>query len=119
MAGNGVSGNSVMAEKVSVTISHKLGKKEARGRIHRGFAAAREKGGGLMKFADETWDGDRLSFNVSMLGQNAAGTIDVREDHVVIDVALPWLLAKMAEQAKVLIEKQGKQLLLENKKPSA
>lgn len=104
-----------MAEKVTVSIPHKLGKEEATRRIRKGFAVAREKGGGVMNFADETWTGDRVAFNVSMLGQNAAGTIDVHEDNVVIEVSLPWLLAKMAEQAKVLIEKQGNRLLLEKK----
>jgi len=104
-----------MAEKVTVTIPHKLGKEEATRRIKRGFSAAREKGGSMMTFADETWTGDQVTFNISMIGQNAAGTIDIREDHVVIDVALPWLLAKMAEQAKVLIEKQGNRMLLDKK----
>lgn len=104
-----------MAEKVTVSIPHKLGREEASRRIKSGFAAARDKGAGMMNFADETWDGDKVTFNVSMLGQNAAGTIDVRDDHVVIDVMLPWLLAKMAEQAKVLIEKQGNRLLLDKK----
>lgn len=104
-----------MAEKVTVTIPHKLGKDEATSRIKRGFAAAREKGGGMMSFKDETWTGDQVAFNISMVGQTAAGTIDIRDDHVVIDVTLPWLLAKMAEQAKVLIEKQGNRMLLEKK----
>ena len=102
-----------MSEKVTVSIPHKLGKEEAARRIARGFAAAREKGGGMLNFADETWSGDQVAFNVAMLGQSAAGTIDIHDDHVVIDVTLPWLLAKMAEQAKVLIEKQGNRLLLE------
>jgi hypothetical protein len=104
-----------MAQNVSVAVPHQLGKEEAARRIKKGFAAAREKGGGLMTFSDETWTGDKLAFNVSILGQSAVGTIDVHETDVVIDVALPWLLAKMAEQAKVLIEKQGKQLLLDKK----
>jgi hypothetical protein len=104
-----------MPEKVTVSIPHRLGKDEALRRIKSGFTGAREKGAGLLQFSEETWEGDRVRFNASMLGQNAAGTIDVRDDHVVIDVALPWLLAKMAEQAKVLIEKRGRQLLLEKK----
>lgn len=104
-----------MAEKVTVTIPHKLGREEAARRIKKGFAVAREKGGNMMNFADETWNGDQVAFNVSMLGQSAAGTIDVHDDNVVIEVSLPWLLAKMAEQAKVLIEKQGNRLLLDKK----
>jgi hypothetical protein len=41
-----------MAEKVTVSISHKLGKEEATRRIRKGFVAAREKGAGMMNFAD-------------------------------------------------------------------
>lgn len=104
-----------MSQNVTVSVPHKLGKEEASRRIKSGMEKTQQKAGGLMQFTDSTWTGDRLAFDVSMLGQNAKGTIDVRDDHVMIDVALPWLLAKMAEQAKVLIEKQGHRLL-EHKK---
>jgi hypothetical protein len=104
-----------MSENVTVSISHKLGKEEALRRIRTGLARAREKGAGLMQFSDETWTGDKVAFGVSVLGQSASGSIDVHEGHVVIDVRLPWLLAKMADKAKALIEKQG-QVLLEHKK---
>lgn len=104
-----------MSEKVTVSIPHRLGKDEALRRIKAGFSGAREKGAGFLQFSEESWEGDQVRFNASMLGQTAAGTIDVREDQVMIDVTLPWLLAKMAEKAKVLIEQRGKQLLLDKK----
>ena len=40
--------------------------------------------------------------------------IDVREDHVQIEVQLPWLLHQIAVKAQGLIRKRG-QLLLEKK----
>jgi len=49
-----------------------------------------------------------------VLGQATGGAIDVAEDHVRIELQLPWMLGMMAEQAKAMIERQG-QLLLEKK----
>jgi len=51
---------------------------------------------------------------MSSLGQIAAGTIDVADDHVRIEVTLPWLLAKFAEKIAPAIRKEGT-LLLEKK----
>jgi len=47
-------------------------------------------------------------------GQAAAGTIDVEEDRVLLDVALPWLLGVLAEKIVPTIRKQGT-LMLEKK----
>jgi hypothetical protein len=48
------------------------------------------------------------------LGQLASGSIDVAEDHVRLEVFLPWLLAVLAETVHPLIRKEGT-LLLEKK----
>ncbi len=44
----------------------------------------------------------------------ASGTIDVADDHVNLQVYLPWLLAKLAEAIQPLVRKEGT-LLLEKK----
>ena len=54
----------------------------------------------------------------SLLGQNTTGTIDVAEDHVRLEVQLPWLLSLLANKAKALVEKQGKLMLEKPAKPS-
>ena len=64
------------------------------------------------------WSGDHLDFRASMLGQNTTGTIDVAEDHVRLEVQLPWLLSLLANKAKALVEKQGKLMLEKPGKPS-
>ena len=61
----------------------------------------------------------RLDFRASMLGQNTTGTIDVAEDHVRLEVQLPWLLSLLANKAKALVEKQGKLMLEKPVKPSS
>ena len=63
---------------------------------------------------EETWVGDTLTFRLSALRQQASGVIDVREDHVQLEVQLPWLLHRFAEKAQSLIQARGK-LLLENR----
>ena len=55
-----------------------------------------------------------LTFRISALGQSASGVIDVREDHVQMELQLPWLLHQIAVKAQGLIRKRG-QLLLEKK----
>ena len=65
---------------------------------------------------DEAWSGDHLDFRAGVLGQTTTGTIDVAEDHVRVEVQLPWLLGVLAEQVKPFIERQGR-LMLE--KPGA
>jgi hypothetical protein len=57
------------------------------------------------------WSGDHLDFRASLLGQSTTGTVDVAEDHVRLEVRLPWLLSMVANKAKVLVEKQGKLML--------
>jgi hypothetical protein len=48
------------------------------------------------------------------LGQSANCTIDVAEDHLRLEVSLPWLFAKLSERLVPAIRKEGT-LLLEKK----
>jgi hypothetical protein len=45
------------------------------------------------------------------MGQIAAGTIDVEEDHVTLNVTLPWLLAKFASAIQGYVQTSGRVLL--------
>ena len=51
---------------------------------------------------------------VSALGQSASGSIDVADDHVRLEVFLPWFLAKLVGTIQPLIRNEGT-LLLEKK----
>ncbi len=102
-----------MSTPVSVTIAHRLGKDEATRRLKDGLA--RTKGfGTLISVEQEVWSGDTLEFQMRALGQAAAGSIEVREDSLRIEVTLPWLLAKAAERILPQIRQQTA-LLLEKK----
>jgi hypothetical protein len=103
-----------MSKPVVVSIPHRLGRDEAVRRLKSGLGSVRANFGHLFSVEEEIWSGEHLDFRVSALGQSATGTIDVADDHVVLEVALPWLLAKLAEAAQPLIRKEGT-LMLERK----
>ena len=104
-----------MAQPIIVTLPHRLGKAEALRRTS--FNNAQSSGASLFVFKNQ-WSGDHLDFRASLLGQSTAGTLDVAEDHVRLEVQLPWLLSMLANKAKALVEKQGKLMLEKPVKPS-
>ena len=100
-----------MSKPLIMSIPHRLGREEAARRIKSGFAAARTNYSAFVKLHEETWTGDRLAFNVSALGQTAAGVLDVADDHVRLEVKLPWLLAMAAEKFAPAIRKETTPML--------
>ncbi|MGD0148279.1 MAG: polyhydroxyalkanoic acid system family protein [Xanthobacteraceae bacterium] len=103
-----------MSKPLVVTIPHRLGQEEAVRRLKSGLRSAEEKFGQFFSLQEETWADNRLQFRVTALAQTASGIIDVLDDHVRLEVVLPWLLAKVAETIQPLIRKEGT-LLLEKK----
>jgi hypothetical protein len=65
----------------------------------------------VLSVEKEVWVADQLTFSVRSLGQVAQGKIDVAEDHVRLEVALPWLLGILAETLAPMIRKEGTLLL--------
>ena len=103
-----------MDDPVTVIIGHRLGKVEAARRLREGLARTKGQLGHLIAIDQEIWEGDTLRFHLRALGQVAAGTIEVLEDAVRIEVSLPWLLAKAAKRLIPALHKQAT-LLLEKK----
>jgi len=103
-----------MTEPLVVTIPHRIGKEEALRRIKTGIGRAKTEFAHLIRIEDDTWDGDRLTFAASALGQRAHGTIDVLESGVRLEVMLPWLLSRFAHAVQRVVGHKG-QLLLEKK----
>lgn len=105
-----------MPRPVTVTISHDLGKDEARRRISEGFSKFQSSltGGMMFKFSEEWTSEDQLSFSARGLGQTIVGRIDIFPQHVRIEATLPSLLASIAETITGRMEHQGR-LLLEKK----
>ena len=103
-----------MNAPLTVSVPHRLGKDEAVRRLKSGIGRMAANLGGLITIEQEVWTGDKLTFQMRGLGQIAAGTIEVFEGSIRIDVMLPWLLAKLGERLLPALRKEAT-LLLEKK----
>lgn len=99
-----------MTTPLVVSIPHSLGKEEALRRLKPGLARAAAKFP-VLAVEEENWAGDRLSFRVRALGQVASGTVEVADDHVRLEVVLPWLLHKFAQVTEAAVRSRGRLLL--------
>ena len=99
-----------MSQPLVVSIPHRLGREEATRRLKGGLSRAAASVP-VLRVDEERWEGERMFFRVRALGQAASGQIEVAEDHVRLEVMLPWLLQKFAEAAQTVIRDRGKLLL--------
>jgi hypothetical protein len=99
-----------MSAPLIVSIPHQLGREEAIRRLRGGLTRAASSFP-VLKVDEERWENDRMIFRVRAMGQAASGHVDVQDDHVRLEVTLPWLLQRFAEAAKATISKRGNLLL--------
>jgi hypothetical protein len=99
-----------MSKPLVVSIPHRLGREEAARRLKTGLTRAAQSLP-VLKVDEERWEDDRMIFRVRALGQAATGHLDVAEDHVRLEVMLPWLLQRFAEVAQAAIQHRGNLLL--------
>ncbi|NOJ38117.1 polyhydroxyalkanoic acid system family protein [Bradyrhizobium australiense] len=102
-----------MTKPLVVSIPHSLGREEAMRRLKTGLSRAASSVP-MLTVDEERWEDNRMIFRVRALGQGAVGHVDVAEDHVQVEVVLPWLLQRFAEVAQAAIRSRG-QLLLTKK----
>jgi hypothetical protein len=99
-----------MPAPLVVSIPHRLGREEATRRLKAGLARAASSLP-VLQVDEERWDTNRMFFRIRALGQAASGHLDVADDHVQVEVMLPWVLQKFAEAAQVAIRNRGRLLL--------
>jgi hypothetical protein len=103
-----------MSKPVTVTIPHQLDRAEARRRIDEGFLDLSRHLGGSAGGLHQHWEGDRLRFSLTSLGQSITGHVAVEESSVTVEVVLPGFLAMIADRLTGTLRKEG-QLLLERR----
>jgi hypothetical protein len=99
-----------MSAPLVVSIPHSLGREEAVRRLKTGLTRAAASVP-ILSVDEERWEDDRMIFRVRALGQAAAGHVDVADDHVKVEVVLPWLLQRFAQAAQAAIRNRGNLLL--------
>lgn len=100
-----------MSKPVVVTIPHRLGKEEAVRRLQSGFRHVRSSFGETFVVLKDDWAGPHMDFSAELLGQKTSGTVDVADDHVRLEVQLPWILSLLAGKAKEIVHKRGRHML--------
>lgn len=103
-----------MAQPVRFDIPHRLGRDEARRRMDKGLGDLDR----AMPFASrigKTWQGDRLVIEVTALGQVTTANLDVAEDRVSIELALPGLLGMFGEKIAGVFQKRTTELLTDGR----
>lgn len=103
-----------MAEKMTINIPHKLTREEVKSRLENGFDKVQKQMGGIGATTEQSWSGNIMSFTAGAMGQNITGTMTLQEGNVLIEVDLPWLLAKLSGGISDKLKK-GTQLLLDKK----
>jgi len=108
-----------MDEPLTVTISHRLGRDEAKRRIESGLDSIRGELKQYVRSLDYSWNGYSLDFRASAMLQTISGRLDVQDDAVRIELGLPRLLHLIARAIAGRVEQHGKALLEGPKSPSA
>ena len=98
---------------MTVNVPHQLGREEARRRVESGFGLLQQQltGGMGMVNCQQRWEGDRLHFEASALGQKLTGRLDVTDDALRIEVDLPEILAALADRIAGKLKTAGGKLL--------
>jgi len=98
-------------EPITITISHRLGREEAKRRIDQGLASIRGEIAPYVKSLDYAWDGYRLDFRVVAMMQTITGRIEAYDDSIKVELGLPRLLHLLARTIKGRIENRAGALL--------
>ena len=104
-------GRMATSAPITVNLPHQLGRAEARRRIEDGFAKIVNAVPGSDGNCSQRWDGDRLVFGITAMGQSVSGVITVLDAVVTMEIQLPGLLGMIAGGFKEKLQKAGQLLL--------
>jgi Putative polyhydroxyalkanoic acid system protein (PHA_gran_rgn) len=99
-----------MSAPLIVSIPHRLGRDEAMRRLRPGLTRAAASIP-VLQVDEERWEENRMIFRIRAMGQAASGHLEVADDHVLVEVTLPWLLQRFAQVAQAAIKHRGQLLL--------
>jgi hypothetical protein len=100
-----------MAEPLLVSIPHRLGRLEAKRRLESGLVRLRPELNALLSGLDYRWEGDTLNFAASAMWQRITGRIEVLDDVVRIEIALPWIMQLLRDTIAKRVRDRGVALI--------
>ena len=104
-----------MNKSITLTFPHSLPRLEARQRVERALSQLEQQltQVKVMQFR-QNWQGDRLTFLARLVGQEVSGHVEVSEQTVTVDVALPGFLWLIANGIRGRLQTEGRKLLTQN-----
>jgi hypothetical protein len=96
---------------IVITISHELGRDEAKRRLDDGLGRIRSDLAPIANSIDYRWAGYRLEFGLTALRMAISGHIDVEDRLLRIEFGLPLLLRMLSGKIVGRIRSEGLQLL--------
>jgi hypothetical protein len=100
-----------MPEPLVVTISHQLGREEAKRRLDNTLGHIRSQLAVFVTATEYGWTGHSLDFSLTALRQNIIGRIDVEDRLVRVELGLPPLLSWLGRTITQRIRREGVRLL--------
>ena len=98
-------------EPITVTVSHKLGREEAKRRIDSGLGKIRAEIAPYVGNLESRWEGDyTLALSASAMMQTISGRIEVYDEFIKIELGLPRLLHLIGKTIAGRIEKLAVEL---------
>lgn len=95
-----------------VAIPHNLPREEVRKRLHeRSHEIADHIPGGMADVATDWAGDDRMNINVSAMGNNLHGAVDIEDGRLVFNIDLPPALSFFETVIKGAIKQQGQKML--------
>ena len=95
-----------------VPIPHQLGREEARRRLRTRSGEIAGLFPGMGAAVEVAWPSeDRMTVAVTVMSQTVAGHIDIEDEAVVFDIALPMALSFVEPLIRSAIEAKGRKLL--------
>ena len=97
---------------MKVRLPHQLEKAEIRRRLEERKDEIVDYFPEGMASLDSRWKGeDHMDFVVGIAGQRINGSVDIADDHVVIDVNLPLILSFIGKKVEDSVRNEGTRLL--------
>ena len=100
-----------MSKQITISLPHNLSEAEVKSRLASAITDARAKHPAALKSATETWNGNRMDFRATAMGQTITGSVDIQPKVVHVSVDLPFMLAMLANRIRPQIESEGRKLL--------
>jgi hypothetical protein len=98
-------------EPIIITISHRLGRDEAKRRLDDGLGHIRDQLKMFVSSINYRWTGYRLDFSVMAMRQSIVGRIEVEDEVVRVETSLPFLLRMVANQLSSRVRSEAAMLL--------